>query len=295
VTLYKADLSETAVPRFESPPCTLVDRSRFDAQLVQVATKAGAEFFPSHRASELSLGESDVTVRCDERSFVGKLLILASGRGTPLYESLRLGSVSMNAQWWASQVESDSSTGRDDASIGVVLGLDSSGGFGYVVVADGRVTVNVQTCGPRETVVGTITHLCRNLVLHDVIGTDLSSLAARSEVVAIPPSVALSMETHVGKRSVVIGDAGGFVSAASGEGIYPAMWSGKIAAEVVGRAVAASSPQDVLMEFNTAWRTEMADYLRPPNTDVQYILPLVFSNQPMADRMGAAFFSGVNI
>ena len=31
----------------------------------------------------------------------------------------------------------------------------------------------------------------------------------------------------------------------------------------------------------------------PP--DSQFLIPLIFSNQPMADRMGAAFFSGENI
>ena len=100
------------------------------------------------------------------------------------------------------------------------------------------------------------------------------------------------MDTHVAKRTLVIGDAGGFVSAASGEGIYPAMWSGQIAARVAAGALDADSTQDALFEFNKQWRTAMAEYLQPPNTDTQYLLPLIFSNQPMADRMGAAFFLG---
>ena len=49
------------------------------------------------------------------------------------------------------------------------------------------------------------------------------------------------------------------------------------------------------MKFDTAWRTQLADYLRPPQTDIQFLLPLIFSNQPMADRMGAAFFHGESI
>ena len=39
----------------------------------------------------------------------------------------------------------------------------------------------------------------------------------------------------------------------------------------------------------------MADFLRPPNTDLKLLLPLIFTNQPMADRMAAAFFGGENI
>ncbi|MCH8148147.1 MAG: site-specific integrase [Planctomycetes bacterium] len=92
-----------------------------------------------------------------------------------------------------------------------------------------------------------------------------------------------------------IGAAGGFVSAASNEGIYPGMWSGQIAADVLITALKGRQSQDELMAFDAAWRMQMADYLRSPNTDHQFLLPLIFSNQPMADRMGAAIFSGENI
>ena len=49
------------------------------------------------------------------------------------------------------------------------------------------------------------------------------------------------------------------------------------------------------MKFDSVWRIQMADYIRSPQTDTQFLLPLVFSNQPMADRFAAAFFCGENI
>ena len=73
------------------------------------------------------------------------------------------------------------------------------------------------------------------------------------------------------------------------------MWAAQIAAGVAQTALRSVHSQDALMTFDSQWRIEMADYLRPPNTDNQFLLPLIFSNQPMADRMGAAFFSGDNI
>jgi hypothetical protein len=39
----------------------------------------------------------------------------------------------------------------------------------------------------------------------------------------------------------------------------------------------------------------MAEYLRRPNADAHFLLPLIFSNQQMADRMAAAFWRGENI
>ena len=46
------------------------------------------------------------------------------------------------------------------------------------------------------------------------------------------------------------------------------------------------------------WLWEAACSIRGPLDAPKYkdyILPLIFTNQPMADRMGAAFFSGENI
>lgn len=303
VTFYNSDLTRSAVPAFEQVPGYLIDRSRLDARLASAAVDAGAAFQDAHCVSDIALGESLVTLSFENAAPVtGNLLILAAGRGTPLLDRLRLTPGSIPKGWWAAQVEVERVHAAEQPVVSIVLGLDDAGGFGIVVVADGRATLGVQTPGDRSTVVSAVTALCRNAVEHGLIGVEAGAPfqallrdAARCTPVMTPAAVALAMDTHVAKRTLIVGDAGGFVSATSGEGIYPAMWSARIAAGVVDDALNSASPQDVLMEFNTRWRTEMADYLRPPNTDAQYIFPLVFSNQPVADRMGAAFFSGENM
>ena len=73
------------------------------------------------------------------------------------------------------------------------------------------------------------------------------------------------------------------------------MWSAQIAVDVLEKALRSVQSQDELMTFDSVWRMQMADYLRSPHTDIQFLLPLIFSNQPMANRMGAAFFLGENI
>jgi hypothetical protein len=107
-----------------------------------------------------------------------------------------------------------------------------------------------------------------------------------------PSGIALDMDTHVGKRCLLIGDAGGFIAAFSGEGIHPAMRSGWIAAQTALRALAAPVLQDELATFGAAWRGEMADYLRMPNTDLGLLMPLVFNNDQMARRVAQAFLLG---
>ena len=79
------------------------------------------------------------------------------------------------------------------------------------------------------------------------------------------------------------------------EGIYPAIWSARLAAETCAKAAAGTHPQDQLREFSTAWRSAMGEYLRLPNTDLHFLLPLVFSNRQMAQKMAAAVWRGENI
>lgn len=159
------------------------------------------------------------------------------------------------------------------------------------------IAVNLFT--ERDRALSSLMALCRTAFEKGLVPHDLSSAAAGAPVFSSPASAGLDMETHVGKHTLVVGDAGGFVSAASNEGLYPAMWSAQLAAEVAAEALESAKKgepaQDHLMRFDSLWRMKMADYLRTPHTDIQFILPLIFSNQPMADRMAAAFFSGENI
>jgi hypothetical protein len=73
------------------------------------------------------------------------------------------------------------------------------------------------------------------------------------------------------------------------------MWSAELAARIIEQAAGSPQAQDTLRQFSSLWRTTMADYLRPPNTDLQFLLPLIFSNQQMAIRMAAALWQGENI
>lgn len=110
---------------------------------------------------------------------------------------------------------------------------------------------------------------------------------------ASPAGVAIDMHSHVGKRMLLIGESGGFVAAFSNGRLYAAMRSGWLAAETAAQAIAAPVLQDALATFESAWRTELANYLRLPNTDLSLLMPLVFSeNKQMARRVARAFLLG---
>ena len=197
---------------------------------------------------------------------------------------------------WTAQVDGHLESPIDgEPRVVIVLGMDKLGSFGVCCQSDQRISVSINWLGEQGDAITSLIALCKQAFQHEVLPVDLAAQATRAELVRSPASLALDLDTHVGKHALVFGDAGGFVSAASNEGIFPAMWSAQIASEVLVAALSSPQSQDELMGFDAAWRMKMADYLRSPNTDHQFLLPLIFSNQPMADRMGAAFFSGENI
>jgi hypothetical protein len=68
-----------------------------------------------------------------------------------------------------------------------------------------------------------------------------------------------------------------------------------LAAKVARKALTAKQPQSVLMDFKKLWRKELADYLRPPNTLLSMLLPLLFVNERIVDKFTRALIHGEDI
>lgn len=298
VTFHNADFSKSARPNFKKAPGYLIDRAQLDNALVKTARSAGVDLLAGAAATRIRLKESVICVeRGGSEPIEGRLLLVAAGRGTMLLDHVGLGRGAAGATIWAAQVDLDVKTpsAKSEPRVNVVLGLDRRGSFALLCVTGDCTSAAINWYGDRADAGAAFVNVCRLAAAHGLVPAALVEPAGKAELFRCPASAALDMDTHVGKHTLLIGDAGGFIAAASNEGVYPAMWSAQIAADVVHAALKSVHSQDVLKTFDAEWRMKMADYLRSPNTDPQFLVPLIFSNQPMADRMGAAFFSGENI
>lgn len=298
VTFHSADFEKTAIPHFENAPGYLIDRAAFDNALVKAAKSLGVKLIDGTPVTELRLNETTVQATlADNRTIDGRLLVFSAGLGSPLLDRIGFSQYVHQAPMWTAQIDVPLPKGSpsNELRVGVILGLDRGASFSLYCVGPQRMSININWTGDSELAPAAFAATAKAAFSHGIVPVDVSLETADAKFVPCPAAAALDMDTHVGKHCLLIGDAGGFVAAASNEGLYPAMWSGQIAAEVIESGLNSQHSQDALMGFNTAWRMQMADYLRAPHTDVQFLLPLIFSNQPMADRMAAAFFSGENI
>lgn len=294
-TFYNADCTKHATPKLEGPIGYLVDRCAFDAALTAHAVSLGVTLLQGEEAKDVRLSESQVTIKLAASTIESRLLVLATGRAQALASRAGFSQRGSDVPTWVAQVETACDTRASETRVAVILGLDNRGSFGFFSQSRNRCTLSVNFVGEGAQVVPTLVQLCKLAHSKGLLPHDLSAQAASLKPIRCPAGWALDMDTHVAKHTLLVGDAGGFVAAASNEGIYPAMWSAKIAAEVIDKALGSPFSQDELMSFDTQWRMQIADHLRSPHTDIRFLLPLIFSNQAMADRMAAAFFFGENI
>ncbi|NBB94460.1 MAG: hypothetical protein GVY16_01810 [Planctomycetes bacterium] len=137
--------------------------------------------------------------------------------------------------------------------------------------------------------------MLRGLQEADVLPGDLQIGKARGALWHPTAGAALELESHEAKRTLLAGSAGGFAESASGHTILPDVYSCLLAADTVDRALKGKNVQNELMTFRKTWRKELAEYLRPPTTSLQMLLPLLFVNKRIVTRFTRSLLYGEEI
>ena len=115
----------------------------------------------------------------------------------------------------------------------------------------------------------------------------------QAESIDLPLAGALAHE-GVANRTLLIGPAGGFFSACA-EDIYPNCWSAIHAADTIKKALKEPHLQDALQPYRHRWRTTLGDYLRGPQQNLRFLLPLVYRNQVMTTRLTESILLGKSV
>lgn len=308
LTFHSPDLSLEARYGGRTHAGHIVLRRKFDAALVQAARRAGAKTILGKKVVAVEIGEHQVAaVLADGRRVTGRILIGADGVHSTVARAAGL-----RPQWNDEHLVVTLSktiplTARQrtacfgPSNIHVSLGFGMATGYAWAFPGVRHASVGI---GVRGRDVGRLKDLyaawVEGLRTKDMLpkGADL----AGPEGAAVPAGAAVEFENHVGKRTVLIGDAGGFAAAASGEGIYPAIMSADVASECILKALAAdygktegTTCQDELLKFRSRWRERMAPHLQMPNVNITFLLPLIFTNQEICDRFARAFLFGENL
>jgi flavin-dependent dehydrogenase len=128
---------------------------------------------------------------------------------------------------------------------------------------------------------------------HQVLSAKAALELDHTESMDLPLGGALAHE-GVANRTLLVGPAGGFFSA-TGEDIYPNCWSAIFAADAVKKALKEKHLQDALQPYRHRWRTTLGNYLRGPQQNLRFLLPLVYRNQVMTTRLTESILQGKSV
>ena len=283
-TFHSTDLSKHTDTTETEPPAFRIDYSRLVGHLRDCARRTGVDLHHYPDAAAIACGEKSVRLTWADREPVeARFLVRADGTQQPAEAETGV---------WIAELHLAGLDASAPDRLHWILGLDRWRALASWWSDEARVVVRLAASGAPDELRQRLVTCANRAVSQRWLNGRPRIESSKVMLRAAPPTNALERESHVDKRTLWIGDAGGFVSTATREGIEPALRSAALAVETLVAAARHRTPQDVLQKYDVAWRSEMAEELGTPETHVLLLLPLVFRNTQMAQRLAGVFWYG---
>ncbi|TEB12719.1 geranylgeranyl reductase family protein [Pelotomaculum propionicicum] len=217
------------------PLAYMVARERFDALLAVRAKEAGAKFLEGIRVQRVEVTGSKVSVYADGSQWQGDILVGADGANSLVARSLGLGrrrklSASLETEIPAAPEKLE----QYRSAIKIEYGLVPYG-YAWVFPKADHLSAGVWTNAPRPKKL-------RLQLEYYIQSEGLNSLEARVKTRGWLIPVNPQPDDLHGSRTLLLGDAAGLADAFTGEGIYPAVYSARLAAEIISGQISRPDP-----------------------------------------------------
>jgi flavin-dependent dehydrogenase len=285
----------------KSPAAFVTTFKQVHAALAQVAADSGAEFFAPDDLRLVQVHESGVEVVLDGKTIRPRLILLAGTLPPPQRRVLGL------PDTWDSGVVHRYTFLKlkggkwvpPESKPSIRMSLDLRGTLAWAWMTPGHGCVQVAVEQPLEQINGAppskmLSHWIDVLVRHGQLNADAGPIdAGAAQSLDLPLAGALAQE-GVANRTLLLGPAGGFFSACA-EDIYPNCWSAVYAAEAARKALKEHHVQDALHVYRQKWGATLGDFLRGPQQNLRFLLPLVYRNPAMTARLAEAILLGKSV
>jgi geranylgeranyl reductase family protein len=244
-------------------------RSKFDDGLRRIAVAAGARFLGGCAFSDFAEARDGIRIRlADGREFSSRILIGADGA------SSRVAVKSGLHQGWSpgdyvlcANTDVPFAPERISAFYGerfpfrVYLEFSGVQGYGWVFPKKRHICIGIGALLRDGRSIRPLFHdFVQALRKRNQIPRDLGEDKVYFDL--DPVGGVYRIPSLARGRVMLVGDAAGFVSGSTGEGIYPAMVSAEVAVDLIHQALKSPSPPLVLAMYNEEWRAELGDYVK---------------------------------
>jgi geranylgeranyl reductase family protein len=278
----------SVVAQLDEPLYLTFRRLEFDAALLARARATGVEVIEGARVVALERGVNGACVRCvDGRSFTAPLVIAADGVNSVVAREAGLSTGFAEDRLAIDTMEETplaELSVADPATIYVAYGYKGRPGYGYVFPKRHCVDAGVGfllSFFKRELGGAPYTH--HRAFLDEATAKGVVRGRSNPEnFKAYRLPLGGPLPRTVAERVLVCGDAGGFVNAYTGEGIYFAMVTGQHAAQTAAAALARGEcSAAALAGYQAAWEAEVGEELH----DSLRIQRRLFARPALADAV----------
>lgn len=269
VAFYDRSIEREARYLERRPSGYLSLRSKFDDGLRRIAMEAGARFMGGCAVADLVEERDGVRVRLEDgREMAGRVLIGADGASSRV--AVRSG---LRKGWSPGDYVLCANTDvpfppeRISAFYGgrfpfrVFLEYKGIQGYGWVFPKRQHVCIGIGALlQDGRSIRSLFREFVQALRRQKHVPDDLPEAKVYYDL--DPVGGVYRIPSLVRGRVMLVGDAAGFVSGSTGEGIYPAMVSAEVAVGVIHQALKGSSPASALERYNRKWCGELGDYVK---------------------------------
>jgi geranylgeranyl reductase family protein len=286
--LMESPAGHVVVAARDTPLYLTLRRRELDAALLAEARAAGARVHEARRVTEIERRADGIVVRCvDGATLSARLVIGADGVNSVVARAAGLTPGFADEALALDTMEEtplDELAMADPDTMYVAYGYKGRPGYGYVFPKADCVDFGVGYMVPfYKRALGGPPYPHHARFLEEVAARGIvrgRSNPANFKAYRLPLGGPLART--VADRVLVCGDAGGFVNAYTGEGIYYAMVTGRHAGEVAAEALARGDRTAAgLAEYERRWQAEIGDEL----ADSVRIQRRLFNNPALADAI----------
>jgi geranylgeranyl reductase family protein len=251
-------------------------RKKFDFELLKYATDAGAVFQPGTQVSTIQTSDDNARVTAnDGTEFDTEIIVGADGVNSTIAKNTGLRKMGTDKGVCILQeFEVDEKTMdeyfKKSRHCYVHSRFKTVSGYGWVFPKKEHLNIGfgiIQVDKTQDQKLNLLECYKEYLTLlkeKNLVPQHLKETPVKGGALLTHP-----LEKTYGNRLLLVGDAAGFINPLSGEGIYYAMSSGQIAAEIIAEALEKKqTTEDFLSKYQTQWQKDFGK-------DIKLILQVV--------------------
>lgn len=298
MVFHSADLTRQAEYTSRGTLGYILQSEKLLEGLDGLARKAGVEKIKLEQPPKLEMRETSVRLH-GQRELSSQLLLIAQDNPAEVVANLALPVRTVPPERMTiCGLDAPLVRGRRAKAMPAlhVVAFHGTDMMGMFFAVDGLMHVRIVSSAfaPPATI-DSLVKLISGLKTNDLLEGRLELNKAKAAIWHPPGGMALELEMHTAKRTMLVGTAGGFASATTGQTLDPSVRSALVAADVAENALHSRKVQETIWQYKNQWRETLADRIRPPGTSLQMLLPMVLTNKAILGKFARAFLYGQSL